>query len=73
MVDRSPKERGKKMKTKKIYGAMVRLDESTYFELRRIALDHRSTFNRFAREILEQYLVAERRGARRQKSAEIEA
>jgi hypothetical protein len=49
-----------KMKDEKMYGAMVRLGEATYFELRKIALDRRSTFNRFAREILENYLVAQR-------------
>lgn len=53
------------MKNEKIYGAMVRLPEGTYFELRKIALEHRSTFNRFAREILERYV--ENHGERSQK------
>lgn len=51
-----PEMQGEKMKNEKTYGAMVRLDERTYFELRKLALDQRSTFNRLAREVLEGYL-----------------
>lgn len=44
------------MENEKLCGAMVRLPESRYYELRRLALERRTTFNRFAREILERYL-----------------
>jgi hypothetical protein len=45
------------MKNEKFCGAMLRLKEATYYELRKIALDNRSTFNKFAGEILEQYVT----------------
>lgn len=44
------------MKTEKTYGAMVRLDEETYFTLRKIALDQRTNFAQLARRVLEGYL-----------------
>ena len=44
------------MRNEKMYGAMTRLPEGSYFRLRQMALDKRTTFARFARQILEGYL-----------------
>ena len=54
---------GSKMKNEKTYGAMVRLDEETYFSLRKIALDQRTNFNQLARQVLEGYLKQQKTGS----------
>jgi hypothetical protein len=58
------------MKNEKFCGAMLRLKEATYYELRKIALDNRSTFNKFAGEILEHYVAARSTGKRRSQANE---
>jgi predicted transcriptional regulator len=61
------------MKTEKAYGAMVRLDEDTYFSLRKIALDQRTNFSQLARQVLEGYLKRQKAGAAKDNASEAHA
>ena len=57
------------MEDEKLCGAMTRLPEGVYFELRRMALERRKSFAVFARQILEEYLKASGKGGSDKKAA----
>jgi hypothetical protein len=61
------------MKNEKTYGALVRLDEETYFNFRKIALDQRTNFNQLARQVLERYLKQQKAATPTKAAPEIHA
>jgi hypothetical protein len=52
------KRRKARMAKTKFYQGMVRLDQQTYYELRKLAIDRgHGSFNRLAGEVLKEYLA----------------